>query len=74
MPHHQNTGQWLYIKTLAQSFENVAKLRYLGITVIDQNFGYKEIKSTHFRISCLLSKTVKIQICKYFICCFVCIT
>jgi hypothetical protein len=46
MPHHQNIGQGLDIKTFDQSFENVAKLRYLGITVIDQNLGYKEIKRT----------------------------
>jgi hypothetical protein len=36
MSRHQNTGQHHNIKTANRSFENVAKFKYLGMTVTNQ--------------------------------------
>jgi hypothetical protein len=76
--HHQNTGQNHDIKILAanRSFENVAQLKYLGMTVINQNLIQEEIKRrSNLGKACyhsvqnlwssrLLSKNVKITIYK----------
>lgn len=35
--HHQNVGQYHYIKMANMSFDNLAKLKYLGTTVTNQN-------------------------------------
>jgi hypothetical protein len=43
--HHQTTGQNHYIKVANKSFENVEKLKYLGLTLINQNCVHEEIKS-----------------------------
>jgi hypothetical protein len=45
MAHHQTIGQNHYINVANISFENVAKLKYLGMTVINENCIHKEIKS-----------------------------
>jgi hypothetical protein len=44
MSHHQNAGQNHNIKTANGSFENVAKLRYLGTAITNPNYTLKEIK------------------------------
>jgi hypothetical protein len=41
---HQNAGQNHDIKTANRCFENVAQLRYLGTTIINQNLIQEEIK------------------------------
>jgi hypothetical protein len=41
----QNAGHKHKIKTANRSFENVAKLKYLGKTVINQTFIHEEIRS-----------------------------
>jgi hypothetical protein len=41
----QKTGQKYSIKTANRSFEDVAKFKYLGTTLTDQNCMYEEIKS-----------------------------
>jgi hypothetical protein len=41
---HQNAGQNHYIKTANNFFENVAKLKHLETTIIDQHYINKEIK------------------------------
>jgi hypothetical protein len=46
MSHSQKIGQKHSIKIANRSFENVAKFKYLGTTLTDQNCMHKEIKST----------------------------
>jgi hypothetical protein len=45
MSHSQKTGQNYSIKIAKRSFEDVAKFRYLGTTLTDQNHMHEEIKS-----------------------------
>jgi hypothetical protein len=45
MSHSQKTGQKYSIKIAKRSFEDVAKFRYLGTTLTDQNHMHDEIKS-----------------------------
>jgi glycerol-3-phosphate O-acyltransferase len=42
----QKAGQRQSIKTGNRSFESVAKFKYLGTTLTDQNFIHEEIKSS----------------------------
>jgi hypothetical protein len=70
----QNTSQNLNIKIANRSFENVSQVKYLGLTVINQNLNQKEVKmrlksgnscyrSVQKLLSfCVLSKNVKIRI------------
>jgi hypothetical protein len=76
MSHHQNAGQNHNIKIANRSYENVPKFRYLGMTVTNQNLIHEEMKSRlnlgypcHHSVqnllsSCLLSKNIKIKICR----------
>jgi hypothetical protein len=71
-----NIGQKHSIKIGNRSFEDVAKFRYLGTTLTDQNCMHEEFKSrlnsgnacyhlVHSVLSsCLLSKNVKVKIYK----------
>jgi hypothetical protein len=45
MSRNQNAGQNYNIKIANISFENVAKLRYLGTTVTNEKSAHEEIKS-----------------------------
>jgi hypothetical protein len=45
MSHSQKTGQKYSIKITNNSFEDVAKFKYLGTTLTDQNHMHEEIKS-----------------------------
>jgi hypothetical protein len=45
MSRYQKTGQTHSIKIANRSFEDVAKFKYLGITLTDKNCICKEIKS-----------------------------
>jgi hypothetical protein len=45
MSRHQNAGQSNYIKVTNKSFEEVAKFKYLGATLTDQNCIHEEIRS-----------------------------
>jgi hypothetical protein len=45
MSCHQNSGQNQNIRIANESFENVAKFKFLGMTVTNQNDIYDEIKS-----------------------------
>jgi hypothetical protein len=79
MSHHQNAGQSHDIKMANSSVENVAKLKYLGTTVTNQNLINEEVKSTvnsnnacyhsvlNLLSSYLLSKNTKIKIHKIII-------
>jgi ribosomal protein S2 len=72
----QNIGQNRDKKIANRSFENVSQFRYLGTTVTNQNFIQKGIKRRlnsgnacnhsvqNFLSSRLLSKNLKIRICK----------
>jgi hypothetical protein len=44
LSHHLNVGHNHDIKIVNGSFENVAQLKYLGMTVINQNLVQEEIK------------------------------
>jgi hypothetical protein len=45
MHHHPNSGQNQNIRIANESFENVAKFKYLGMTLTYQNDIHDEIKS-----------------------------
>jgi hypothetical protein len=45
MSYHLNSGQNQNIRTANESFENVAKFKFLGMTLTNQNDIYDEIKS-----------------------------
>jgi hypothetical protein len=45
MSRYKKAGQKYSIKIVNRSFENVAKFKYLGATLTDQNCMHKEIKS-----------------------------
>jgi len=42
---HKNAGQKWSTKVANNAFENVAKFKYLGVTVTNQNYIHKEIRS-----------------------------
>jgi hypothetical protein len=44
LSHHQNSGQNYDMKIANRSFENVTHLRYLGMTVTNQNLIQEENK------------------------------
>jgi hypothetical protein len=74
MSRSQKIGQNRSIKIANRSFEDVAKFRYLGITLTDQNCMHEEIKSRlNSGIGCyhsvqsllsshLLARNVKVKI------------
>jgi hypothetical protein len=74
--HCQKAGQRQSIKIANRSFEDVAKFKYLGTPLTDQNCIHEEIKSRlnsgnacHHSVqsllsSCLLSRNVKVRIYK----------
>jgi hypothetical protein len=45
MTDHQNSGHNYNTKIPIKAFENVAKLKYFGMTVSDQNCTHEEIKT-----------------------------
>jgi hypothetical protein len=79
LSRHQNLGQNRGIKIVNRSFENVSQFKYLETTVRNQNLIKDEIKKRlNFGNACyhsvqnllssrLLSKNLKIRICKMII-------
>jgi hypothetical protein len=45
MSRHPNSGQHQHIRIANESFENVAKFKYLGTTLTNQNDIHDEIKN-----------------------------
>jgi hypothetical protein len=80
----KKAGQKHGIKIANRSFEGVAKFKYLGTTLTDQNCIWEEIKSRlnsgnacyhsvqSLLSSCLLSRYAKVKIHKTIILSFVC--
>jgi hypothetical protein len=76
MSRHQNAGQSNYIRVANKYFKQVAKFKYLGATLTDQNCIHEEIKSRlnsgnacyhavqNLLSSRMLSRNVKIKIYK----------
>jgi hypothetical protein len=76
MSRSQKIGKKHSIKIVNRSFEDVAKFRYLGTTLTDQNCVHKEIESRmnlgnacyhsvqSLLSSCLLSRNLKVKIYK----------
>jgi hypothetical protein len=76
MSHSQKIGQKHSIKTVNKSFEDVAKFKYLGTTLTDQNYMPEEIMSRlnsgntcyhsvqSLLSSCLLSRNLQVKIYK----------
>jgi hypothetical protein len=76
MSHHQTAGQSTCVRVANKSFESVAKFKYLGATLTDQNCIHEEIRSRlnsgntcchavqNLLSSHLLSRNVKIKIYK----------
>jgi ribosomal protein S2 len=76
LSRHQNAGQSHDIKIANKCFDNVAKFRYLGTTITNQNLIQEGIKrrlnsdnacyhsAQNLLSSLLLSKSVKIRIYK----------
>jgi hypothetical protein len=76
MSRYQKTGQKHNIQVANRSFEDVAKFKYLGTTLIYQNCIYEQITSRvnagnacyhsvqRLLSSCLLSRNVKVKIYK----------
>jgi hypothetical protein len=74
--HHQNLNQYQDIQIANRLFENVSRFKYLGITVTNEYLVQKGSKNRlnsgnscyhlvqNFLSSCLLSKNVKMRICK----------
>jgi hypothetical protein len=71
MSHHQNSGKNHNRKIANRPFENVAELKYLGMTITNENLIHHEIKRRlnsgnacykNLLSSHLLSKNVKIEI------------
>jgi hypothetical protein len=49
MSRHPKSGQNQNIRTANESFENMAKLKYLGTTLTNHNDSHNEIKSILLR-------------------------
>jgi hypothetical protein len=76
MSRSQKIGQKHSIKIANRSFEDVAKFKYLGTTLTDQNYMHEEIKNRlnsgnvcYYSVqgllsSHLLSRDVKVKITK----------
>jgi sorting nexin-29 len=83
MSHSQNIRQKHNIKTANRSFEDVARFKYLGATLTDQNCMHKDTMSRlnfgnacyhsvqSLLSSCLLSRNIKVKIYKTIILPFV---
>jgi hypothetical protein len=79
MSRSQKIGQNYSIKIANRSFEDVAKFKYLGTTLTDQNFMHEDIKSRlnsgnacchsvqSLLSSLLLSRNLKVKIYKIII-------
>jgi flagellin-specific chaperone FliS len=62
MSRHPNSGQNQNIRTANELFENVAKFKYLGTTLINQNDIHDEVDKIQRMLAIIQSKIFRLPV------------